>query len=161
MATTKNRAPWWIWPLLLVFLPLVAIAFVFWLAAAIALQIIVWTVWCSRGRYALVVYSHSPIWREYFERHVLPAVGTRGVVLNWSERKQWSYSLPVALFRFFAGGREFNPLAVVFQPLAWPRRFRFYGPFQAFKHGRPQEVEDMRRDLLKLLDGLAPVPRGE
>src|SRR5688572_15503866 len=32
------------------------------------------------------------------------------------------------------------------QPLAWPRRFRFYGPFQAFKHGRPHEVEHMRRE---------------
>jgi hypothetical protein len=161
MVTTENRAPWWVWPLLLVFLPLVAVAFVFWLAAAIVLQLVVWTVWCSRGRYALVVYSNSPIWQEYFEQHVLPPVGNRGVVLNWSERKQWSHSLPVALFRFFAGGREFNPLAVVFQPLAWPRRFRFYGPFQAFKHGSPQEVEEMRRDLLKLLDGLAPLPKGE
>jgi len=81
--------------------------------------------------------------------------------LNWSERRQWPYSLPVALFRFFAGGREFNPLAVVFQPLAWPRRFRFYGPFQAFKHGRPQEVEEMRRDLLNLLDVLALLPKSE
>jgi hypothetical protein len=161
MATTENRTPWWVWPLLLVFLPLVVIAFVSWLAAAIVLQLVVWTAWCSRGRYALIVYSNSPIWQEYFEQHVLPAVGNRGVVLNWSERKQWPYSLAAALFRFFAGGREFNPLAVVFQPLAWPRRFRFYGPFQAFKHGRPQAVEDMRRDLLKLLDSLAPPLKAE
>ena len=161
MATIKNRAPWWVWPLLLVSLPLVAVGFVFWFAAAIVLQLVVWTAWCSRGRYALLVYSNSPIWQEYFEQHVLPAVGNRGVVLNWSERKQWPYSLSVALFGFFAGRREFNPLAVVFQPLAWPRRFRFYRPFQAFKHGRPEEVEEMRRDLLKLLDGLAPLPKGE
>jgi hypothetical protein len=157
--TTGNRAPWWAWLVLLLFLPLVAVAFVLWLGAAIVLQLIVWTAWCSRGRYALVVYSNSPIWQKYFEEHVLPAVGNRGVVLNWSERKQWSNSLPVALYRFFAGAREFNPLVVVFQPLVWPRRFRFYGPFQAFKHGRPQEVEDMRRDLLKLLDGLAPLKK--
>jgi hypothetical protein len=44
---------------------------------------------------------------------------------------------------------------VVFRPLAWPRRFRFYRPFQAFKHGRPQEVEEMRRNLLEMLDALA------
>jgi hypothetical protein len=161
MVTTENRAPWWVWPLLLVCLPVVAIALLLWLAAAIALQITVWIAWCSRRKYALVVYSNSPIWQEYFEQHVLPAVGDRGVVLNWSERRQWSYSLPVALFWIFAGGRQFNPLAVVFQPLAWPRRFRFYRPFQAFKHGRPQEVEEMRRDLLTLLDGLAPLPKAE
>jgi hypothetical protein len=60
------------------------------------------------------------------------------------------------LFRVFAGTREFNPLAIVFRPRAWPRRFRFYGPFQAFKHGRPEEVEDMRNRLLETLDRLAP-----
>jgi len=126
------------------------------LDCALLLQVMVWAFWCSRGRYALVVYSNSPIWQAYFEQHVLPAVGRRGVVLNWSERKRWPFSLPVALFRVFGGTREFNPLAIVFQPPAWPRRFRFYGPFQAFKHGRPQEVEELRRDLLELLDGLAP-----
>lgn len=36
-----------------------------------------------------------------FERNVIPAAGSRGVVLNWSQRKQWSFSVPVALFRFF------------------------------------------------------------
>jgi hypothetical protein len=158
MFAIKSRGPWWAWPLLLVLLPLVILAFVLWLAAAIVLQLLVWTAWCSRGRYALVVYSNSPIWQEYFEQRVVPAVGGRGVVLNWSERKRWSYSLPVALFKLFGGTREFNPLAIVFQPLAWPRRFRFYNPFQAFKHGRPQEVEEMRREFLAVLDELAPRP---
>jgi hypothetical protein len=156
MFAIKGRGRWWAWPLLLVLLPLVTVALVLWLAVAIVLQLIVWTAWCSRGRYALVVYSNSPIWQEYFEQHVVPAVGGRGVVLNWSERKRWPYSLPVALFTVFGGTREFNPLAIVFQPLAWPRRFRFFNPFQAFKHGRPQEVEDMRREFLGVLDGLAP-----
>jgi hypothetical protein len=64
-------------------------------------------------------------------------------------------SLPVALFRLFAGTREFNPLAIVFRPFAWPRQFRFYGPFQAFKHGRAGEVEDLRR---RFLDELGPRP---
>jgi hypothetical protein len=157
--TTDKRAPWWIWPLLVVLLPLVVVGFVLWLAAAVILQLVVWIVWCSRGRYALIVYSNSPIWQEYFEEHVLPAVGSRGVVLNWSERRAWSYSLAVALFQFFGGTREFNPLAIVFRPFAWPRRFRFFRPFQAFKHGRPEEVEEMRRDLLTLLDGLAPLAK--
>jgi hypothetical protein len=156
MTATERRAPWWVWPLLVVFLPLVVLGLTLWCAAAVVLQLMVWVSWCSRGRYALVVYSNSPIWQDYFEQHVLPAIGDRGVVLNWSDRKRWQYSLPVALFRFFGGTREFNPLAVVFRPFAWPRRFRFYRPFQAFKHGRPQEVEEMRRNLLEMLDALAP-----
>jgi len=155
---TERRQPWWRWPLLIVLLPFVVVVVVLWLIAAASLQLVVWLTWCSRGRYALVVYSNSPIWQEYFEQNVIPAVGSRGVVLNWSDRKQWSYSLPVALFKLFAGTREFNPLAIVFQPLAWPRRFRFYRPFQALKHGRPEEVEEMRSQLLEMLDELAPPP---
>jgi hypothetical protein len=152
----KKHQPWWGWPLLFVLLPLVAVAAVLWLVAAVLLQFVVWFTWCSRGKYVLVVYSDSPIWGQYFDENVLPAVGSRGVVLDWSRRKQWPYSFPVALFKFFAGTREFNPVAIVFEPLVWPRRFRFYGPFQAFKHGRPQEVEDMRIQLLETLDRLAP-----
>jgi hypothetical protein len=160
MTTPLKRTPWWAWPLLAVLLPVVVVALVLWLAAAVILQVAVWITWCSRGRYALVVYSNSPIWQEYFEEHVIPAVGDRGIVLNWSQRNAWPYSLPVALFRFFAGTREFNPLAIVFQPFAWPRRFRFFTPFKAFKHGRSREVDEMRRDLLELLDRLAPQTRG-
>ena len=40
----------------------------------------------------------------------------------------------MALFRMFAGTREFNPLVVVFQPWTWRRRFQFFRAFQAFKH---------------------------
>src|SRR5262245_12867595 len=157
----QQRPPWWLWPLLAVLLPVIAVGVVLWLTAAIVLQLIVWTTWCPRGRYALVVYSNSPIWKDYFERRLLPAIGNRAVVLNWSERRQWSYALPVALFTCFGGRREFNPLAVVFAPLAWPRRFRFYRPFQAFKHGRPDEVEAMSRCLFELLDAFAPVEKSE
>jgi hypothetical protein len=154
---TETRQPWWLWPLLLVLLPLVVVAGVLWLVAAVLLQLAVWLTWCPKGRYALVVYSNSPIWQEYFESRVLPAVGSRATVLNWSERNRWRYSLAVALFRFFGGTRDFNPLAIVFQPLTWPRRFRFYRAFHAFKHGRPEEVERIRRELFELLDELAPV----
>ena len=157
----ESRLPWWCWPLLLAVLPFVIVAGLVWLLAALLLQLVVWLTWCPRGRYALVVYSNSPIWQEYFETHVLPALGTRGIVLNWSERKRWPYSLPVGLFRLFGGTRDFNPMAIVFQPLAWPRRFRFYGAFHAFKHGRPGEVENLRRELFKLLDQLAPATKAE
>jgi hypothetical protein len=80
-------------------------------------------------------------------------------VLNWSDRKRWTLSLPVVLFRLFGGSREFNPLAVVFEPLQWPRRFRFYAAFRSFKHGRPDEVEALRAEFLKILNGLG-APKG-
>jgi len=151
---------WFSWPLVIVVLPVVVVMALVWLVVValvwsvlvISLLTIVWTTWWPRGRYALVVYSNSPIWQQYFEERMLPAIGKRGVVLNWSERKRWKLSLSVALFRTFAGGREFNPLVIVFEPLKRPRRFQFLRPFRAFTQGRPEQVEEMRAELLRLLD---------
>jgi hypothetical protein len=150
-----------LWPLAVVLLPLWVVGVVLWLIAAVFLLLVVWVSWCPRQRYALVVYSNSPIWQEYFEMHVLPAIGARGVVLNWSDRSRWKYSLPVALFKFFGGTRNFNPLAIVFEPFLWPRRFRFYPAFHAFKHGRPEEVERIQHEFFQLLDELAPPKRAD
>jgi hypothetical protein len=139
--------------LLAIALPFALVYLAAWLVITLLLQIVVWTTWHPRGRYALIVYSDSPIWGPYFEREILPAVGRRGVVLNWSERQRWKWSsLPVALFRAFAGSREFNPIAIVFPPLRRPQRFRFYQAFRALKHGKPEEVEEMRQRFLQLLD---------
>jgi hypothetical protein len=134
---------------------LVVIAVLLWLISALLLLSVVWLTWCPRRRYALVVYSSSPIWQEYFETQVIPRLGERAAVLNWSERKRWTPSLPVMLFRVFGGAREFNPIAMVFQPLVWPRQFRFYKAFRSFKHGRPEEVDKLRLEFFRLLDTLA------
>jgi hypothetical protein len=62
----------------------------------------------------------------------------------------------VALFKLFAGTRNFNPMAIVFEPLTWPRRFPSTPPSKRSSHGRPQEVEEMRNQLFEILDRLAP-----
>lgn len=142
-------------PLLIVLLPVVVVALLLWLISALLLLSVVWLTWCPRRRYAIVVYSNSPLWQEYFESHVIPRLGERAVVLNWSERKRWNMTLPVMLFKVFAGSRDFNPIAIVFEPLSWPRRFNFYRAFRAFKHGRPDDVEKLRLEFFRLLDALA------
>jgi hypothetical protein len=144
-----------LWPLFVVLLPLWLVGVILWLIAGVLLLLIVWVSWWPRRRYALVVYSNSPIWQEYFQTHFLPAIGDRGVVLNWSDRSRWKYSLPVLLFKYFGGRRNFNPLAIVFEPFHWPRRFRFYPAFQSFKHGHPEEVERIRDEFFQLLADLA------
>lgn len=156
MTDRSGRRPWWLWPLVVLALPFVIVGLLLWLVAALLLLALVWLTWCPRGRYALVVYSSSPIWQEYFERHVLPSLAGRARVLNWSERRTWKISLAVLLFHVFAGSREFNPIAIVFAPLTWPRRFRFYRAFRSFKHGRRDEVETIRAEFLELLNELKP-----
>ena len=158
MSDTRHR--WFALPLLIVLLPWIVVALTVWCVAAAAVLAAVWTTWCPRGRYALVVYSNSPIWQPYFEEQVLPAVANRSVVLNWSDRTRWKFSLSVASFKMFAGHRDFNPIVIVFAPFRWPRRFRFYEAFRAFKHGRPESVERIRTELLGLLDQVCPPSRG-
>ena len=141
------------WPVLIVLLPFVVVALLLGMVSALLLLSLVWLTWCPRRRYALVVYSNSPIWQEYFETQVIPRLGERAVVLNWSERKRWTFGLPAMLFRVFGGTRDFNPIAIVFEPMRWPRRF--YKAFRSFKHGRPEDVEQLRREFFRALDALA------
>lgn len=161
--TMSNRQPrrqqWFAVPVVIGLLPLIVLVLTVWCIAAIAVLVAVWTTWCPRGRYVLVVYSNSPIWQPYFDDHVLPAIGNRGVVLNWSDRTRWKFSLSVASFKMFAGRHDFNPMVIVFAPFRWPRRFRFYEAFRAFKHGHPERVERIRTDLFALLDRLCPPSR--
>ena len=153
---TDHERPWWIVVAIPILIPVAAIALAIWLAWATLLLTIVWVAWRARGRYALVVYSDSPIWHDYFSTRVLPELGPRAVVLNWSARRKWDTSLAVLLFKTFGGGREFNPLALVFAPARWPRRFKFYKAFQSFKKGRVDEVETVRREFFDALNALAP-----
>jgi hypothetical protein len=95
-----------------VLLPLVVAVLALWLLCAALLPMVVWLTWCRHGLYVLVVYSSSPVWQEYFETRVLPALGDRAVVLNWSERKQWKLSLAVALFKFFGGLNSRLPIVL-------------------------------------------------
>ncbi len=142
-------------PLFILYVP---IYLVLWFAYGLALHIAIWIWWCTRGKYALIVYSNSPVWQDYFASQVLPALENRGVVLNWSERQQWRRkSLAVLAFWYFGGDREFNPLAIVFRPGRFRRVFRFWRPFLDFKHGKPQPVERMRDELLGLIP---PASRG-
>lgn len=138
--------------LFIVFLPLIIVALTLHLLAGLFLHIAICCCWCSRGRDVLFVYSDSPIWHDYVEGHILPRLGERAVVLNWSHRGRWRRTLSVFAFRYFGGYRSYNPMAVVFRPFRFARRFRFYEPFREFKHGKTEAVAKMERELYDLLD---------
>jgi hypothetical protein len=133
--------------------PLILLVIGLYLVAGILLHIAVWCVWCTRGRDVLLVYSNSPIWQEYVEQHLLPPLGGRAIILNWSDRSEWSRTLAVTVFRFFGGSREYNPMAIVFRPFRLARCFRFYKAFRDFKHGKPEAVDKLTGQLFALLDG--------
>ena len=133
-------------------LPLALITIALYLPYRIALYLLVWALWLPRGKDILLVYSDSPIWREYVLSKILPLVQERAVVLNWSERSKWSrWSFPVHLFRAFGGYREFNPLVVLFCPFRRARSFRFWLPFKDWKRGYREPVERLRQELSAVL----------
>ena len=103
---------------------------------AVLLHILLWIFWSPSGKRVLFVYSNSPVWQSYIEDRILPRLPHGSVVLNWSERRRWRWwSLSAAVFHFFGGSREFNPLAIAVRPLRWVRVFRFWRAFRDAKHG--------------------------
>ena len=155
MNKPKPQPRWWQLVLLLPFVPflvvLVLLALVCFVLASVCLHITIWGWWCLRGRDILFVYSESPIWQAYIEANVLPYLGERAVVLNWSQRKHWRVSVAGLAFYHFGGYRRFNPLAVVFRPFHRSRTFRFWQPFKDFKHGHPEPLRRMERDFFGLI----------
>ena len=115
------------------------------------LRVLVWALWCSRGRDILLVYSDSPNWREYIEETILPRVTPRAVVLNWSERSQWRSSLATRVLRSIGGHKNFNPMVILFRPFRRTKVYRLWQPFQDKKHGNPATLDNMVQELFSEL----------
>ncbi len=64
-------------------LPLALITYTLGFAHRIALYMLVWLLWLPKGKDTLVVYSDSPIWRDYMETQVVPLVQEPAILLNW------------------------------------------------------------------------------
>jgi hypothetical protein len=133
---------------LLVILPL---AILFFILTSIFLRLAIWSCWCVRGRDILFVYSDSPLWHDYIEQRVLPHISERAVVLNWSQRKRWRFSLARMAFHHFGSYRQFNPLGVVFRPFGRTQTFRFWQPFRDLKHGHPESLQKMEAEFFQVL----------
>lgn len=155
MESRESKFKWWQLALIISLAPVIIIlttvALLFFVVSTVCLHIAIWMWWCLRGRDILFVYSDSPIWREYIDQHILPHIGERAVVLNWSERKRWRVSLARLAFHHFGGYRQFNPLAVVFHPFRRTRIFRFWQPFRDFKHGNAEALHHMEAEFFALI----------
>lgn len=119
---------------------------------AVSLHMLIWIRWSRAGTRVLFVYSNSPVWQSYIENNIVPRLPPKSVVLNWSERRTWPRcSLAVAVFRFFGGRREFNPLAVVVEPFCWGRTFRFWQAFRDAKHGNHTALNRVETEFFTYL----------
>ena len=105
------------------------------------------------ARRVILVYSDSPHWKRHIETHWLPHLREHAVVLNWSERSAWerSHRLEAAVFRHYAGTREFNPVAIVLSGWQPAEVIRFWQPFRDFRHNRPGPLRQAEARLGDLL----------
>jgi hypothetical protein len=151
---------WWQVPFIVLVvvaaLPLILLVVAVKALFSATLYLAIWILWCVRGRDVLFVSSESPVWGPYLAENVLPRLGERAVILNWSERKKWRFSLARTAFYHFGGQREFNPMAVVFRPFRRARIFRFWGPFRDWKHGDPRPLREVERDFLEAIGSQRP-----
>jgi hypothetical protein len=97
----------------------------------------------------LLVYSNSPHWQAYIEERWLPRLQPLAIVLNWSERAQWPKQHPfeAAIFRTWAGDREFNPLAIVIPAHGPVQVIRFWRAFRDYKHGKDHALRVAEHEL--------------
>lgn len=132
--------------------PLVLSILVIYGLYALFLHVLLWLLWSPTGKRVLFVYSNSPLWQSYIEETILPRLPRGSVVLNWSERRRWRWwSLSAAVFHFFGGSREFNPLAVVVRPFRWGRAFRFWRAFRDAKHGNRDALQRVETEFFTCL----------
>jgi hypothetical protein len=139
-------------PVAVVVAPLAALAIAGESLAAVWLRLRFRRRW-GPERIALLVYSDSPHWKRHIEERWLPHIGDRVVILNWSERKTWPRSrrLEAAVFRRYAGPREFNPVAIVFPKGSRAQVIRFWHPFRDFRHGKVHALRRAEEQLGELL----------
>src|SRR5690242_1898618 len=90
--------------LLPIILPLGLLVLTLYWVHRLLTYVLIWCIWLPKGRDVLVVYSDSPIWRDYMRQEIIPLLDNRAVVLNWSERSKWpKWSFAVHVFRSFGG----------------------------------------------------------
>lgn len=146
-----------LWLIVFVLSPLLLLILLAYGASLLLLHMALWLIWGPLGKRVLFVYSNSPVWQGYIEQNVLPRLPETAVVLNWSERRSWNrLTLGYLAFCFLGGSREFNPLAVVVQPLRWAKCFRFWKAFRDFKHGKLHSLAKVESEFFAYLNRVAP-----
>lgn len=105
-------------------------------------------VWRSSGIKGVLIYSDSPNWKAYIEEQWLGKLGGKMIVLNWSQRKRWRFSLASEMHGYYCGwNQNYNPAAVIPRGLRQPLVFRFFYAFRDAKHGNREALERLEKRL--------------
>ena len=104
--------------------------------------------WRRSGVRGVLVCSDSPHWKAHVEEHWLPKVGGQMIVLNWSQRKRWRFSLASEIYWHYCGqNQNYNPAAVILRWFRKPLVFRFFYAFRDARHGNRDALERLEKQL--------------
>jgi hypothetical protein len=105
------------------------------------------------GKFVLFSYTNNPKWAPFILDRIVPRIGDACVLVNRSNA-QWREQFPLEAraIEHWGGYREHNPLAVVFPRDGRPRVFRMYKAFQQLHRGKPQQIEEVTKQLIETVD---------
>jgi hypothetical protein len=115
--------------------------------------------WAAQGKDLVIVYSNSPQSAQYVQEEWLPHWHDRAVILNWSERAQWTESPEVDLFRAVVGRKEHNPVVIVVPRTGAIKVLRFWRAFRELAQGKNKTLRAMESQLDALLAEEPPIER--
>lgn len=79
------------------------------------------------------------------------------MILNWSQRKEWRFSLPLWIVRRFGladDNYNFNPMAILFRGLRYPFVYRYFYAFRDAKHGNMEALHRLEEHMFTETDAL-------
>lgn len=126
--------------------------------------------WLPQGKIALVVYSDNAAWKEYVFTNLLPKIGAKAEVLNWSEYAVWknSSALAARLFNNFTwgtrfvsrrrtrpGAQDFNRQVIIFNPWNKPEVISFHKAFRQHELGDDAPLGACEKKVFERLNTIA------
>ena len=106
------------------------------------------------GRDVILITSESPIWSDYIRDNILPPLGDRALVMNWSERRFWQHDMPVAAraHRRWSGEKGMVPTIIVMHGFWKVENVSLYQAFRDYKHGKTSTLKVAEDQLFSTLD---------
>lgn len=105
------------------------------------------------GKRVLIVYSRSPNWQEHIESRWIKQYDSHIVVFDWSNRSEWTkpFPLPVKVFKYWGGSKEYNPMAILFPKQGRVRVIRFWKAFRDSRHGKVLKLQKAEERLFNFI----------
>ena len=101
----------------------------------------------------LFAYSDSHHWQQYIEENILPVIESSAIVINRSRDSEWKNNNPIEyqVIDRWGGGKEYNPIAIIFPQKGKIKNIRFYQAFKDLKHGNSAPLKEKENELFDYL----------